>query len=372
MVRGKWIGERKTAWTEADARSIADLVRKKNDLKYNNGKYGHETIVFVHKAEEKLKEYGLPIEKALEEYLHYKEIENRHYRSKSLEKIWDEFISYHEKSNSSPHTIRTYRSTKRLMLNRFGSGTPIGLLAERKIGRGEENIVQRFLKYELSKYHPNYRDNIKRNFNAFFNYSFKQRYIEQYENPCLRIDFKRIKKDPSILSVDDAENLLRVSERTDKGIVPYIALMIFGGLRPTEASLLKDENIDWENNQILIPRSISKVRRGRTFDLVSPLKNWLQKYPSFEKRNYRKRMDKIKQLAGFLSTETKTKDKVWEPDICRHTSITFFLAKNNYQYGLAANQFGNSEEVIRSYYESFRRPSRADVERFYSIMPDNN
>ena len=41
MVRGNWIGERKTAWTEADARKIADVIRKKNDLKYNNGKYGH-------------------------------------------------------------------------------------------------------------------------------------------------------------------------------------------------------------------------------------------------------------------------------------------------------------------------------------------
>ena len=372
MVRGKWIGERKTAWTEADARKIADVIRKKNDLKYNDGKYGHETIVFVHKAEEKLKEYGLPIEKALEEYLHYKDIENRHYRSKQLEKVWDEFIEYHEKSQSSPHTIRTYRATKKLMVNRFGGGRPVGLLAEKQIVRGEENIVQRFLKYELNKYHPNYRDNIKRNFNAFFNFCFKQRYIEQYENPCLRIDFKRIKKDPSVLSVNDAECLLRISEKHDKGIVPFIALMIFGGLRPTEASLLQNENIDWNQNQILIPRSISKVRRGRTFELNSPLREWLKKYSAFEKTNYRKRMDRIKQLAGFLSTETKVKDKVWEPDICRHTAITFFLARNNYQYGLAANQFGNSEEVIRSYYESFKRPSKEDVERFFSILPSSD
>lgn len=369
MVRGKWIGERKTAWTEADARRIADVIRKKNDLKYNNGKYGHETIVFVHKAEERLKQYNIPIEKALEEYLHYKEIENKHYRSKSLEIVWDEFINYHIINNSSPHTVRTYRSVKKMMVNRFGGGTPIGLLAEKPIGFGDENIVQRYLKNELNKYHPNYKDNIKRNFSAFFNFCFKQRYIEANENPCLRIDFKRKPKDPVVLSVSDAENLLRIAEDTDKGIVPFIALMIFGGLRPTEASLIKEENIDWDNKQILIPRSISKVRRGRTYDLVSPLLDWLKKYPKFEKVNYRKRMDKIKQKAGFLGSEIHPKTKNWEPDVCRHTAITMFLARNNYQYGLAASQFGNSEEVIKTYYESFTRPSKSDVDLFYNLYP---
>ena len=137
MVRGNWIGERKTAWTEADARRVADIIRKKNDLKYNSGKYGHETIVFVHKAEERLKQYNIPIEKALEEYLHYKEVENKHYRSKSLEVVWDEFINHHIVNISSPHTIRTYRATKKKMVNRFGGGTPIGLLAEKPIGFGE-------------------------------------------------------------------------------------------------------------------------------------------------------------------------------------------------------------------------------------------
>ena len=80
-------------------------------------------------------------------------------------------------------------------------------------------------------------------------------------------------------------------------------------------------------------------------------------------------MDKIKQLAGFLSTNEKEKTKTWEPDVCRHTAITMFLAKNNYQYGLAAKQFGNSEEVIRTYYEAFKKPSKEEVAKFYSILP---
>ena len=91
-----------------------------------------------------------------------------------------------------------------MMVNRFGGGTPIGLLAEKPIGFGEVNIVQRYLKNELNKYHPNYKDNIKRNFSAFFNFCFKQRYIEANENPCLRIDFKRKPKDPAVLALVEA------------------------------------------------------------------------------------------------------------------------------------------------------------------------
>jgi len=369
MVRGEWIGERRTAWTEADARKEADTIRKKSDLKYNAGKYGHETIVFVHRAEEKLKKYGLPIEKALDEYLHFKEVEDRHYRSKTLEEVWNDFINEHIKNGSSEHTVRTYHYTKKIMVNNFGGGTPIGLLAEKQIVLGEENVVQKFFKTKLNKYHQNTKLNLKRNFNAFFNYCFRQRYIERDENPCLRIHIEPKKKEPSVLSVEDAELLLRLTEQHDKGLVPFVALMIFGGLRPTEASLLKFDNIDFENKQVLISRSISKVRRGRTFDLNTPLLEWLNRYPSFNKINYRKRMDKIKQLAGFMSSDSNEKIKVWEPDICRHTAITMFLANNNYQYGFAANQFGNSEEVIRTYYEAFKRPSKEEVSRFYSILP---
>lgn len=369
MVRGKWIGERRTAWTEADARKEADTIRKKNDLKYNAGKYGHETIVFVHRAEEKLKKYGLPIEKALDEYLHFKEVEDRHYRSKPIEEVWNNFIEEHRTNGSSKHTIRTYEYTKKIMVKNFGGGTPIGLLAEKQIVLGEENVVHRFFNTKLKKYHQNTKLNIKRNFNAFFNYCFRKSYIEYSENPCLRIRIKPDKKEPVVLSVEDSELLIRLAEQNDKGLVPYIALMIFGGLRPTEAGLLKSENIDFQNHQVLISRSISKVRRGRTFDLMSPLVEWLKKYPHLNKINYRKRMDRIKQLAGFLSTEEREKTKTWEPDVCRHTAITMFLAKNNYQYGLAAKQFGNSEEVIRTYYESFRKPSADEVSRFYNILP---
>jgi hypothetical protein len=56
----------------------------------------------------------------------------------------------------------------------------------------------------------------------------------------------------------------------------------------------------------------------------------------------------------------------WAPDIMRHTAISHYFRKTG-SYGHTAEQFGNSEAIIKKHYQS--RVSSEDTGRFYALRP---
>jgi hypothetical protein len=53
-------------------------------------------------------------------------------------------------------------------------------------------------------------------------------------------------------------------------------------------------------------------------------------------------------------------------DGLRHTAISAFMSSGN-SYDLAADQFGNSEGIIKAHY--LKRMSKEDADAFFQIMP---
>jgi hypothetical protein len=58
--------------------------------------------------------------------------------------------------------------------------------------------------------------------------------------------------------------------------------------------------------------------------------------------------------------------KPWVPDILRHTAISHYFRKTG-SYGRTAEQFGNSDSIIKKHYQS--RVSSKDAKRFYALRP---
>jgi hypothetical protein len=54
------------------------------------------------------------------------------------------------------------------------------------------------------------------------------------------------------------------------------------------------------------------------------------------------------------------------PDILRHTAISHYFRATG-SYGRTAEQFGNSESIIKKHYQS--RVSSKDTKRFYALRP---
>jgi integrase len=135
----------------------------------------------------------------------------------------------------------------------------------------------------------------------------------------------------------------------------------------------------------------TKTNRPRVVSICDSLAAWLEAYKGkpFFPANWRRHFDAVKVAAGVVKAETaksegtyekKKKGKTvqarrywqrlipvhWEPDIMRHTAISHYFRKTG-SYGETAEQFGNSEAIIKNHYQG--RVSSEDAKRFYAILP---
>jgi integrase len=185
---------------------------------------------------------------------------------------------------------------------------------------------------------------------------------------------------PDVLSVTQCEAILRAAERYKQGrLVPYVAVCLFGGLRPFEAARLTQEQINLTDREITLQPWQTKTGQPRTVKICDTLGAWLEacKGRDFFPSNWRKDFDAVKALAGFgpdkrmiekdgKQIEIETGLKRWPEDVMRHTAISHHFRQHE-SYGKAAEQFGNSEAIIRRHYQG--RVNSEDTKNFYALRP---
>jgi integrase len=176
----------------------------------------------------------------------------------------------------------------------------------------------------------------------------------------VKIEAAADESEPVILSVDDCERLLRAAEAHKGGLlVPHVALLLFGGLRPSEAERLKPEQLNLGDAEIRLSASQTKTGQARTVGIVETLAVWLRVYADkpLVPPCLRKEFRAVRAAAGFAE---------WTPDVLRHTSVSNYFRKTG-SYGLTASQHGNSESVIKKHYEG--RTSSVESAKFYALRP---
>jgi integrase len=220
------------------------------------------------------------------------------------------------------------------------------------------------------------KDTYRRAVSRFFSWCIERPQRWTTSNPCREVRVTRPEDEapPAILTMSECADLLRAAVDYQNGkLVPYLAVCLFGGVRPTEAARLEwcqvnlaDAELRLEANQTKMGR---KQRRGRVMTINATLLAWLKEYKGqpFSPPNWRKGFDAVKRAAGF---GTPTKDhpdlKPWPDDVLRHTAISHFFRATG-SYGLAAEQFGNSEAIIKKHYQG--RVSTTETEKFYQLTP---
>jgi integrase len=241
-------------------------------------------------------------------------------------------------------------------------------------GNGMENLpidqitpdmVEKFLgKLDVSTVT---RDNYKRDISRFFSWCIDRPRRWIMTNPCreIKID-KGEKQPPAILTLAQCETLLRAAEC--HGVAPYTAVCLFGGLRPFEASRLTWDPVNLEDGEIRLEATQTKTGRPRVVTISQTLHRWLKAYKDkpFFPSNWRKTFDAVKEAAGFGTSTEEKKLVPWTPDIMRHTAISHYFRKTG-SYGQTAEQFGNSEAIIKAHYQG--RVSTSDTEKFYAMEP---
>jgi integrase len=180
-------------------------------------------------------------------------------------------------------------------------------------------------------------------------------------NPCHGVTIKQTRNGhPDILSLADCKAILSAAEAHKGGLLaPYVAVCLFGGLRPTEAARLDWKQVNLEDGEILLGQDQTKTKKSRVLKICPTLAAWLKAHKDkpFYPSNWRKEFDAVKSAAGL---------KEWTPDVMRHTAISHYFRKSG-SYGFTAEQFGNSEAIIKNHYQG--RVSSEDTKAFYQIMP---
>lgn len=242
------------------------------------------------------------------------------------------------------------------------------------------DVTPEFIESFLSKRNTTEsgKDTDRRAVSRFFSWCIERPRRWATSNPCREV---RIEKGdaspPSVLPVDDCERLLRSAEAHKRGLlVPYVAVCLFGGLRPFEASRLTWAQVNLADNEIRLEAAQVKTGRrtgrGRVVTINPALAKWLKscKGQAFYPKNWRKEFDAVRSAAGFASSRKAESEsgalKPWPDDVMRHTAISHFFRQTG-SYGMAAEQFGNSESIIKKHYQG--RVSSDETKKFYAISP---
>lgn len=170
--------------------------------------------------------------------------------------------------------------------------------------------------------------------------------------------------EPDVLTPEQVEALLaHVATFKGGAYARFFALLLFAGLRPTEAHKLarhekRGELIDLDCGEIELPAEITKTGRKRTITIQPNLKRWLVSFPGelLPEKNTDRELKDIRSM--FKLTH----------DVCRHSWFTYFVAKFD-SFGKAAKEGGNSEQIVKEHYESPAKKRGEQAKKFWSLNP---
>lgn len=156
---------------------------------------------------------------------------------------------------------------------------------------------------------------------------------------------------PPILTVEQCEQLMRTAERSDRGLIPFLALCLFGGLRPSEALRIQPENI--KENHVEVYGKKVRARNRRLVAINATLRAWLALGGEMAPENLAKRMRAVR---GNIP---------WAQDCLRHSFVSYHVAIHS--AAETSREAGHSEAVLFKHYREL--VPRSEAERFWKILP---
>lgn len=188
---------------------------------------------------------------------------------------------------------------------------------------------------------------------TMFSYAVDKGYVK--ENPALRVETpESASEPPGILSVPECERLLWATLKIDPALAPYVALCLFGGIRPSETRRLSWERVKEEYVEIQAKKAKTKARRLVTINPT--LRAWLALGGDLPIVNFRRRFRDVYRSAKVN----------WSKDCMRHSFCSYGLPV----WGVArvTSDAGHSEQVLFSHYREL--VTKKEAEGFWTLTPE--
>jgi integrase len=181
-------------------------------------------------------------------------------------------------------------------------------------------------------------------------------------DPFEGIRFKPDDFHAAFYTVDQIRLLLRHLVEHAPDLLGYYALLIFAGLRPSEGTRVKWEDINFATRELY-------VRKGKTNARHITLEPVALEWLAWHRRN----IPDGRPFLEIINLENREKQiraaalqRDWIQDGLRHGFGTFYRAKIK-DIGRVADYMGNSPNIVKRHYA--RTVPKADCDRFWNLNP---
>ena len=339
--------QRHTFETKAQADTFAEMARIK---KQNEGAsafgISEKVRVDATRATQLLAPHDVTLVEAAHYYLdHVVAFQN----APTLQETVTKLIEEATRNDRRQRTIGDLR----YRLETFAADFP-----ERKLGDLTVEDIKDWLDEE--DWSPRTRINFLTKISQLYNYSVKHGWVDT--NLAEKIDRPSVEdKEPGILTIEQARNLLEVSSKFD--LLPYVAIGLFAGLRSAELLRLDTNAVMLVDRVIVVGQSVAKKRSRRVVEIGDVLSLWLQNGlkpsgPIVSKGKLSERLAQLKAAAGI---------EQWPHNALRHSFGSYHLAFHGDATKTAYQMGHKSTDVIHNHYKALVLKSEA--EKFWALRP---
>ena len=175
-------------------------------------------------------------------------------------------------------------------------------------------------------------------------------------------DLVRVKEKVQPIAIYSPTEMVKLLHHADEGLIPFLAIGAFAGLRTAEILRLDWSEVDLAGGLIEVKATKAKTASRRLVPIAPNLKQWLAplhqgsgKVIPFEQFSWKLKRLTAKESVGFK----------WKHNALRHSYISYRVAQvqNVAQVALEA---GNSPQIIFSNYRELVKP--ADAVQWFNIQ----
>jgi hypothetical protein len=204
------------------------------------------------------------------------------------------------------------------------------------------------------------KDNRRRLLVMLFNFAKAQGWLRKNEATAADAlgTYKIKQREVEIYTPNELSRLLNAA---DNELLPYLALIAFGGVRAAELHKgLLWESVNFNRKSIIVPAAIAKTGRKRKIEMQANLIAWLAPY-------------RMKSGAIFntdprnrIAKAVKASSVKWKRNGLRH-SFGSYRMEQTHNEGRVALEMGNSPKVVKDHY--FEIVEREAAEKYWSLKP---
>ena len=218
--------------------------------------------------------------------------------------------------------------------------------------------------------------NYRQRLSSFFNFAIKKEYRSR--NPITNIPIPKMEWNPPVvLTIAEATALIKTAYQTHQsangrgsgfGLLPFVALGLFAGIRSSELLQLKWTDIKLDRKLVTISSRIAKGRQMRNIDLDENCVQWLRLVErttgNISPPAFAKKFKALTLKAGFPDWRESRLNSM------RHSYGTYYFSKPQNANETAA-QLGHrgGDQVLFEFYRSLA--TREEGERYFSITPES-